>query len=160
MIALGAAAQVQAGSGGLSTRAGQRLPCAHRVEAVRLGLLAFGGYHLAVGLFMVLAPGAFFDLFAPFGARNDHYVRDMATFEFPLGAALVAAASRPRWRVPVLSLVSLHWVLHTLNRVADVGDADPMWLGVAAMLALVAGTATVLWLLAHARRAERWSGSR
>jgi hypothetical protein len=124
---------------------------------VRFGLVAFGLYQIAIGLFQAVAPGAFFDAVGPFGARNDHYVLDAATFELPLGAMLLAAVRLQSWRVPALAFATAHWALHSLNHLVDVGEADPGWVGVFDFVALTGGTAFLAWLLANALRAERWS---
>ena len=46
-------------------------------------LIVFGVYSVVLGLFMVIAPGTFFDTLGSFGIRNDHYIFDNASFEFP-----------------------------------------------------------------------------
>ena len=116
-----------------------------------LGLL--GAYHLALGLFMAAAPGSFFEEIGPFGARNDHYIRDAATFYLALGAVLLLAVGRPSWRVPVLAYATIEYGLHVLNHVVDVGDADPGWLGPADLVSLLLIGAFIAWLLAVAARA-------
>lgn len=145
---------------GLSAR--RRDACGRRAgmlaDADRLGLIGFGLYHLAVGLFMAVAPGAFFELLGPFGERNDHYVRDVAAFQVPLGAALLAAVRLSSWRAPVLAFATFHWALHALNHLVDIGAATPAWVGVADFLLLAAGAAVLGWLLARALRAQRWAG--
>jgi hypothetical protein len=125
--------------------------------AVGLGLIGFGLYQLAIGLFQVVAPGAFSDTLGPFGSPNAHYVRDMATFELPLGALLLAAVRLPSWRVPALAFATAHWVLHAISHLVDIGEADPRWVGVFDFVALTAGAGVLAWLFSHALRAERWS---
>ena len=49
-------------------------------------------------------PGFFFDEIGPYGARNDHYMGDLATWYLALGAVALVAVRRARWRVPVLAL--------------------------------------------------------
>ena len=71
-----------------------------------MALIVFGLYALTVGLFMMFAPGAFFDTLGTFGVRNDHYIFDNATFEVPQGLLLLAAVRRLSWRVPA-------WLCHT-----------------------------------------------
>ena len=101
---------------------------------------------------MALAPGTFFAEVGPYGARNDHYVRDMASWELALGIVALVAARRPSWRAPVLAIALVHYALHALNHVLDVGDARPEWLGPANLAALVAGA---VLLAIGLRRAER-----
>jgi hypothetical protein len=124
---------------------------------LRLGLIGFGVYQVAIGLFQIAAPGVFFDLLGPFGPRNEHYVLDVAAFELPLGAMLLAAVRLQSWRVPALAFATGHWALHALNHLVDIGAADPRWVGVFDFFALTAGAVALGWLLSHALRAERWS---
>lgn len=121
---------------------------------LRTGLIAFGAYQVALGLLQVVAPGTFFEEIGPFGARNDHYIRDDATWELALGFALVVAARLPSWRVPVLVFAIVHFALHTVNHVVDAGEAEPGWVGVADALALALGTGLLWALLAASRRRE------
>ena len=90
-------------------------------------LIVFGLYGLALGLFMLFAPGAFFDTLGTFGVRNDHYIFDNATFEIPQGLLLLAAVRRMSWRVPALAFATVHWALHSLSHLIDphhgAGDA-------------------------------------
>lgn len=120
---------------------------------VKPALYVLGVYELALGLFMVIAPGAFFDAIGPFGARNDHYTRDMATWELSLGAVALVAARRPAWRVPVLCIGAVHFVLHALNHLADVDEAVPRSVGPVDLVSLSLGAVLLLWLWRRAARA-------
>jgi hypothetical protein len=119
---------------------------------LRTGLLVLGAYQAALGGFMALAPGTFFAEVGPFGARNDHYVRDMASWELALAVAALVAVVRPRWRVPVLGLAALHYALHTLNHLLDVNEATPHSLGPATAISLGVGTVLVAGLCLLATR--------
>jgi predicted anti-sigma-YlaC factor YlaD len=107
---------------------------------------------------MLASPGTFFDAVGPFGVRNDHYTRDMATWSLALGASMLFTALRPR-RAPggaagaLLLLAALQAGLHTVNHVADAGLADPGWVGVFDAVALAALTAALalLWRLDRQR---------
>jgi hypothetical protein len=59
----------------------------HRI-ALRPLLALLGVYHLLLGVAMAAAPRTFFDDVATYGAFNDHYIRDVATFYLALGAVL------------------------------------------------------------------------
>ena len=125
---------------------------------VTAGLLAFALYHLALGAFMVVAPGAFFEEIGPFGVRNDHYIRDTATFSMALGAALLAAVRYRSWRVPVLAVVLSQFSLHTVNHLVDIDEAEPGWVGVADFVSLAVGTLLLAALLVSAVRDSRARG--
>ncbi len=118
----------------------------------RAALIALGVVQLALGVWMALAPGVFFEVVAPFGARNDHLLRDMASWELALAVLAFAAAARPAWRVPVVALALMHFALHALNHLVDVGGADPGWVGPADLASLVVGAGGLAWLLTHVQR--------
>lgn len=117
-----------------------------------VGLLAV--YHLALALLMAAAPHAFFADIGPFGLRNDHYIRDLATYNAALGAGLAVAALRPAWRVPLLAVVLVQFALHSVNHLLDIDAADPAWTGYFDFFSLAAATLALAWLL-RAALAER-----
>jgi archaellum biogenesis protein FlaJ (TadC family) len=96
---------------------------------VRIVVAVFAVEQLALGALMAVAPGSFFHHVGPFGLRNDHYIRDSSTWSLALGAALLIALRRPRWRVPVLAFAALQAALHALNHLADIGKAHPRYVG-------------------------------
>jgi Na+-transporting NADH:ubiquinone oxidoreductase subunit NqrB len=114
---------------------------------MRLLLIAFAVVQLITGLLLWITPGFFYDEIGPFGPRNDHYMGDVATFYLALGAALVVAVRRVSWRVPVLALALMQSVLHALNHLIDIGEADPSWLGPADFAALCASALLLAWML-------------
>ena len=113
-------------------------------------LVVFGAYSVALGLFMLVAPGAFFDTLGAFGVRNDHYIFDNASFELPLGLLLLGALRWPRWQVPALAFATAHWGLHALSHLIDTDHAAGSWVGWLEAGGLVFTTA----LLAIALRAS------
>jgi hypothetical protein len=120
-------------------------------------LVVAGAYHLALGAFMVVAPRTFFDEIAAYGPYNDHYIRDLASFYLAMGVALVIAAGRRSWQVPVLFFCLLQYALHVLNHVWDVSDADPTWIGPVNLVVLVLIGAALWWMWREARRQEQAS---
>jgi hypothetical protein len=122
--------------------------------AVGAGLLAFAAYHFTIAALMTFAPHTFFADIGPFGAQNDHYLRDTATFNAAFGAALLIAYWRPSWRTPVLACVALQFALHSINHLADIGAAHPHWLGPADFAALALSTVVLVWLARAAYREE------
>src|SRR3954467_8774811 len=110
-----------------------------------LGILP--AYHLALGLFMAVPPGAFYDALGPFPPENHHYIADVATFYLAFGAALAVAVRRPAWRIPVLALVLTEYVLHVLNHAKDVGAAVSDAKGVSALVSLALLSALIGGLL-------------
>ena len=104
-------------------------PTRTRARFVDVTLIAFGVYSVLIGLFMMVAPGAFFDTLGSFGVRNDHYIFDTASFELPLGLLMLAAVKLPSWRVPALAFATVHWGLHALSHVIDPHHGAGDWIG-------------------------------
>jgi hypothetical protein len=123
-------------------------------SVVTVGLGAFAVYHLALALFMAVAPHAFFTDIGPFGTLNTHYIRDTATFNAAIGFALFMALRRPSWRVPVLALTTLQFALHSINHLVDIGRAHPLWNGYFDFFSLALATLVLAWLLRAAIREE------
>ena len=117
-----------------------------RERAVRAGIGMLGAISLVTGLWMAIAPASFFDALGPFGTRNSHYLRDMATWQLAVGAGLLVAVGRPSWRRPMIAVGAVQALLHTLNHVLDMGDADPAWVGVFDTLTLAATLGLFAWL--------------
>lgn len=107
------------------------------------GLALFGVYSTLLGLFMLFAPGAFYESLGAFGPRNNHYIFDNASFELPLGLLLLAAIRRPGWRTPSLAFATAHWLLHTVSHVIDTNHAAGHQAGITEATALALGT---VWL--------------
>jgi hypothetical protein len=119
---------------------------------MRALLIVFAAIQIVTGLLLWLAPGFFFEEIGPYGTRNDHYMADLATWYLASGAALLVAAGRAAWRVPVLFLVAVQYALHSLNHLIDVGEADPGWLGPVNLVSLALATALLGWMLREAAR--------
>jgi len=123
--------------------------------AARTWLRVLGAYHLALGALQALAPGTFFESFAGYGTRNDHYIRDVSTFYLALGGVLLLAAARPAWRGPVLFFAALQYVLHAVNHLVDIGESDPGWVGPFNFVAVLALAGVLGYLLHSAPRRLR-----
>lgn len=121
-------------------------------QIMRTGLSVFAFYSFAVAALMVFAPHTFFVDIGPFGVENDHYLRDTATFELALGVGLLVAIRRESWRTPVLCVVALQFALHTLNHLADIGEAHPHWIGPADFISLALATLALAWLARESMR--------
>jgi surface polysaccharide O-acyltransferase-like enzyme len=117
-------------------------------------LRVLGGYHVLLGLFMLVAPGVFYSSFGPFPPENHHYIRDVATFYLAIGVVTLGSVKRPAWRVPVLLLILVEYAVHVVNHVVDVGKAETTLAGVTDIVALAALTALVAAMLVRARRDE------
>lgn len=114
---------------------------------VPIVLIALGAYQLAQGAWMALDPRSFYDAIGPFGPYNAHYLRDAATWSLALGVVLMIATWRPSWRVPALAFAALEFALHTVNHIADVGEAHTTGIGVFDAVSLGVLTAVLVALL-------------
>ncbi|TMK41754.1 MAG: hypothetical protein E6G56_03250 [Actinobacteria bacterium] len=120
-----------------------------------LGLVALAAYHLALGLFMVVAPHTFYVRVGAFGPENHHYIGDNATYALAVGLAFVGAVRWSSWRVPVLALTTVQFALHTANHLRDISRAHPRYEGPLDFALLLAGTALLAGLLWAAVGQER-----
>lgn len=123
---------------------------------MRTLVLLVGVLHLGSGLYMALAPRAFYDQLGTFPPFNAHYLRDLSTFYVALGVVLIVAARRRAWQVPLLTLAVVQYALHLANHLVDLGAPEPAWKGPATAAALAVALG-LLWLLLRAlrRRASR-----
>jgi hypothetical protein len=128
-----------------------------RPSTVVAGLLAFAAVQIGLAVFMAFAPHRFYIAIGPFGARNDHYVRDVASYNAALGIALLIAVRQASWRVPVLGVMTIQFALHSLNHLLDISAADPGWVGYFDFFALAAATlqlAGLTWMALALARAQ------
>ncbi len=116
------------------------------------GLVAFALVSLALAAMLAFAPHTFFDDIGPYGARNDHYMRDLATFYAATGIAGLIAVRRSSWRTPVLWLMAIEYALHSINHLLDIDSAHSSWLGPANFASLAIATAVLLWLARESAR--------
>lgn len=126
-------------------------------RALRILFLSLAVLHLAIGVWMFFFPRSFFETIGAFGAYNDHYERDTATFYFAFALGSWLAVSRRSWRIPVLAMTTLQYVIHTINHGIDVNDANNSWAGPFDLVTLGLGAlqfAAVLALLHRGRRRE------
>src|SRR5262249_59290710 len=111
-----------------------RLQVAHeratmREDALTAGIAVFAFYELALAVLMAAFPHFFHTNVGPFGSRNDHYVRDLATFSAALGVGLAVSIRSRSWRVPVLAITTIQFALHSVNHLVDIQRAHPAWNG-------------------------------
>jgi hypothetical protein len=136
----------------MNVSAASRRPIAQpeaRSAMVVAGLLAFAAVQLGLAIFMAVAPHRFYIAIGPFGARNDHYVRDVASYNAALGAGLLIAVRHVSWRVPVLAIMTIEFALHSLNHLLDISSAHPEWVGYFDFFALAGAAvqlAALTWL--------------
>ena len=122
---------------------------------MRTALLFLGATQLAIGVWLAVGPDSFVDEIAAFGPADHHFLRDLATFQAGIGIALIAAAARPSWRVPVLFAAVAQSGLHTVNHLFDIGGTDPGWQGPVNFVSLLLLTGAFAYLMQEAAAASR-----
>ncbi len=123
-------------------------------RTLRTGVILLALPSLIAGLVALLAPETFFEQIGTYGARNDHYTGDAGAYLTAFGVALLIAAARPAWRVPLLLLGAGWYGLHALNHLFDIGEARSDARGIADTALIALGAVLHLYLarLAAARR--------
>jgi hypothetical protein len=118
---------------------------------LRTILLVAAAYHLLLGAFMFLAPGAFYDSLGKFPPENHHYIKDVSTFYIALGVGLYVSVHRRTWRVPLLVFATLEYAIHAINHLVDVNQATSAFTGwfdffsLALLTLILAALVTVAW---------------
>jgi hypothetical protein len=123
-------------------------------RVARAVLLVYGGYLVGLSVLMVVAPDVFFEQVGPYGTQNDHYIRDVATFQGVLGVVALWASPQRALHAPALGLLALQSGLHALSHLWDIDEATPAWLGVVEAVALVLVTLLLGGLAARSRSRE------
>ena len=122
---------------------------------MRQALLILGLTQLVIGAWLVIDPDSFVDAIAPFGPADNHFLRDLGTFQAGIGIALLFAAGRPTWRAPILFAAFVGSALHTVNHLFDIANTDPGWLGPANFIGVLLLTVTYAYLMREATIEER-----
>ena len=117
--------------------------------------MVLGLTQLAIGVWLLVDPDSFVDAIADFGPADSHFLRDIGTFQAGLGIALLVAAGRPSWRIPVLFAALAQTVLHTINHLFDIGATDPGWQGPFNFISLLLLVGGILYLMHEEARLER-----
>ena len=86
-------------------------------------LIAFGVAQLVLGFLLWVTPGFFFEEIGPYGARNDHYMGDIATWQIALGVVALVARGRPSAHTGAgVRAASVRAARR--NHLIDIGEAD------------------------------------
>jgi hypothetical protein len=95
--------------------------------------------------------GVFYDLIASYPPDNAHFLKDIGSWQFALGAAALYAARRPAWRVPMLGILAIQYTLHTISHLIDLDVADPAWQGTFALVTQGIGAVVLVALFLRER---------
>jgi hypothetical protein len=117
-----------------------------------LAFVALGAAHLAVGAWMLFAPGSFYDAIGTFPPRNDHFIGEVGAYYVALGVTFVAAARRATWRGGVLLLAVVQYALHLGAHLYDIDDPPEDWVGPVSAALVGAGLLVLVAIAFAARR--------
>ena len=123
-------------------------------DLVTVVLVVVGLAQLLPGLLAFFAPGAFYDALAGYPPRNDHFLRDLGSWQIALGAIALYGARRQAWRAPLLGLLALQYLLHAISHLINVNDTDPAWQGPFALALQVLGFLALAGLFLRERTAR------
>ncbi len=107
--------------------------------------VGIAGAHVALAVWPFFFPHSFYTTIGAFSTYNPHYERDTATFYFAFAVGASVAARRPSWRVPVLAMITVQYLIHTINHGIDVNNANNSWAGLFDLVSL--GLATMQFAL-------------
>lgn len=124
-------------------------------RSLRIAVGALAVFHLAEGLWMLVAPASFFDAIGRYGVENTHYVGDVGAFVLAYGIALLLAVGRPTWRAPLLAVGAAWYAVHALNHLLDIDEARTVGRGIADTVLLALGAVALGWLAVAADRLAR-----
>lgn len=115
-------------------------------------LLVVAISQLVPGVLAILAPEVFYEQLGPYPPRNDHFIRDLGSWQIALGLAALAAWRMPPLRVPVLGVLAVQYTLHAVSHLIDVDRSDPSWNGPVVLALQVLGALVLTAVLIKERR--------
>ena len=121
---------------------------------VPIGLALLGAVQAITGVVMLVDAGFFYDEIATFAPENEHFIRDVGTFVLAFGVGLLWSVRSVSWRLPLLWVGLLQYVLHAINHLVDI-DATTKDSHGPANFALVAFGAAFVGLLLYAETSRR-----
>ena len=113
-------------------------------------LLVAGLSHLLLGTWAFLSPGTFYDAIATYPPQNDHFLKDVGSWQVALGAAAIIAARTPGWQRGMLAVLAVQYGLHAISHAIDLDQADPEAVGTATLVALSAAAVVLAALFVRA----------
>lgn len=118
-------------------------------------LLVAGLSQLLLGAWAFLLPGSFYDAIASYPPQNDHFLKDVGSWQVALGAAAVIAVRTPSWRTGMLGVLAVQYGLHAISHAIDLDQADSDAVGVATLVALIAAAVVLAGLFLRERGRKR-----
>jgi hypothetical protein len=117
-------------------------------------LVLLGVVNLATAAWAAVDHASFAAALAPFGPVDGHLLDDYAAASATFGAALLAAAAHPPWRVPLVAVNATWAALHAASHLAAADHPDAGATGPLEAAALIAATLALLAILVVAERSS------
>jgi predicted anti-sigma-YlaC factor YlaD len=118
-------------------------------------LLVAGVSQLLLGAWAFVSPGSFYDAIAAYPPENDHFLKDVGSWQVALGAAAVIAARTPSWQRGMLAVLAVQYGLHAISHAIDLDQAESDATGVATLIALIAAAVLLGGLFVRERDVPR-----
>jgi len=120
-----------------------------RADVVTAVIALVGASQIVTGVIAFVFPGTFYDILAGYPPYNEHFLMDVGSWQ--IGALAVYGARRPDWRVGLLGLLALQYVLHLIPHLIHFDDAETSGQAWFATIALGATAALLIALLVRER---------
>jgi predicted anti-sigma-YlaC factor YlaD len=122
---------------------------------VRAVLLIAGVSQLLIGAWAFAAPGSFYDLAATYPPENDHFLKDIGSWNVALGLAAVIAARTPSWRAGMLAVLAIQYGLHAASHAIDLDQAESRSAGIVTLVIQIVAAGLLAALFARERSGSR-----
>lgn len=120
---------------------------------VRAVLIVSGLTQLIVGVWAIVAPESFYDAVATYPPYNDHFLKDVASWNVALGLAALHAARTPSWQRGMCGVLAVLYALHALSHGIDLDQGEPRSASVATLVSQIAGA--VVFAALYVRESRR-----
>lgn len=116
-------------------------------------LLISGITQLAVGAWAFVAPDSFYDVVATYPPYNDHFLKDIGSWNVALGLAAIHAARTPSWQKGMCGVLAVLYALHALSHAIDLDQGEPHSASVATLVSQI--VAALIFAALYAKEARR-----
>lgn len=116
-------------------------------------LLISGLTQLIVGVWAFVAPDSFYDVVATYPPSNDHFLKDIGSWNVALGLATLHAARTPSWQKGMCGVLAVLYTLHAVSHGIDLDQGEPRSASVATLVSQI--VAAVIFAALYLREMRR-----
>jgi len=116
-------------------------------------LLISGLTQLIVGVWAFVAPDSFYDVVATYPPSNDHFLKDIGSWNVALGLATLHAARTPSWQKGMCGVLAVLYTLHAVSHGIDLDQGEPRSASVATLVSQI--VAAVIFAALYVREMRR-----